>query len=177
VAALPRRPSDMELTAGEVRNTLIEQYFPAADSGAAPFAEWLLHTLDLSPWGELLETALLALTMARLSKAQNNSKMNLQGRLKYGKALNLLQQALLDSQQSMEDQTLAACNVLKFYEVITAFAAFSIDPRIEFNGLQDERSARRRRTPSKATIATCMVSFVSSYTVDRNATTRILRGL
>lgn len=114
---LPRRVSDMDLTTEQIRNTLIAEYLPATDSRSSPFAEFLTQTLELDPWGEVLETSLLALTMARLGKTQDNSSMMLQSQLKYGKALRLLQHAIVDDDLSIRDQTIAASNTLKLFEV------------------------------------------------------------
>jgi Fungal specific transcription factor domain len=78
------------------------------------------HLPSLAGTHPLLDTAVRALTLAHLGRLQSSEDLMAQSRPFYGKALRLLNAALLDETQGMASETLSATILLSFYEMFAS---------------------------------------------------------
>ena len=72
---------------------------------------------DLSPEHDVLRSALLAVSVSRIGRSNEDSSMIGKGMELYGKALFQVNRALRDPNRAKGDELLAACRLLSFYEV------------------------------------------------------------
>jgi hypothetical protein len=85
---------------------------------------WLVLVPDLPELTKALDTAILALSTARLGRSNNDQRLILESRRLYGEGLKDLQRALWDPKLMYRDETLAACMALGIYEYVHSQAHF-----------------------------------------------------
>lgn len=81
---------------------------------------WLSHLPPKSGTDPLLDTAVRAVTLAHLGRLHNNESFLNESRPYYGKALRLLNAALLDPEKGLASETLSATMLLSFYEMFSS---------------------------------------------------------
>lgn len=157
-------PEDLSRTAFEVKSFSLfwDLYLPEArflpsDSGSSTAAEWAKVVQDLSPEHNVLRSALLAVSVSRIGRSNEDSYMIGKGMELYGKALFQVNRALRDPNRAQGDGLLAACRLLSFYEQFNVSCPSELSDRlsqvrnwqhhvqgsgklIEFRGLQKHSS-------------------------------------
>ena len=111
------RMSNVDNVAVLAESYFLETFVPSDSVGTPAVGEWMVRTFDVAGRAESLEKSLSALTITRLGRQKNDLAMVLQGRTLYGQALRSLQRALWHKDLVLEDQTLAASQILKAFEV------------------------------------------------------------
>jgi len=115
---MPSQIDDTIVTLKIYETMFLEEYIPSGTSfeGDMPGA-WFLQSVCINNPGQALNTAKEALFLSRIGMIRNDRSLNIQGKLRYGKALQEVQRALMNSHEAMKDETLSACQVLSLYEV------------------------------------------------------------
>ena len=110
-------PSKYELIQSQILSSFWNSFSPINDPARYTGNVWLQKAIINATSTELLQKSLLALAITRLGSQNHDRDLVIQGRLLYGKALNLLRRALNDDNSRKDDTTLASGYVLSLYEV------------------------------------------------------------
>ena len=115
------------VTLKEYETIFLEDFLPSEKSlGGNSVGLWLLESICVNDPGRALGSAKEALYLRRVGSVRRDKSLTVQGRLRYGYALQELQKALLNGREVIKDETLATCQVLTLYEVNSLWAEFNI---------------------------------------------------
>ena len=78
---------------------------------------WLYEVISIPFQTPVLQQALIALSVTRFGRSNHDAAFVKEGQQMYGRALNTLQNALVDNILVLQDETLAAVRTLVLYEV------------------------------------------------------------
>lgn len=95
----------------------ISCFLPIAHVGSMPKKPWILQIADIGNPTEALQEASLAFCLARVGNFNNDSLLRRESLKVYTRSLYALQKALLDRDLLYSDETLAAVQLLSFYEL------------------------------------------------------------
>lgn len=84
------------------------------------YATWLNQLPKLTGTDLLLDTAIRAVTLVHIGRLHNSELCINESRPYYGKALRLLNKAIIDKEKSMSNVTLCATMLLSFYEMFAS---------------------------------------------------------
>ena len=123
--SMPFPPSNAKVLEAQLISAFWEYYVPSESSAQAgsPCA-WLQESICLSNPPPALRLSLIALAMTRLGWLHEDNVIVRRGMVVYGSALTKFQKALHEQRSVCQDEALATCNVLVFYEVGKSFTRF-----------------------------------------------------
>ena len=127
VDRLPSAPSAGKVWSDNFLSWFWDNYSPMDGSSNTLVTGpvWLYHAMTVSFPTEALTQALLALSIVRRGRINNDNTLLYEGRNIYSQALRLLQKDLYDLQRVGQEETLAATRVMALYEVFPS-VSFSL---------------------------------------------------
>ncbi|KAI9744123.1 MAG: hypothetical protein M1818_002275 [Claussenomyces sp. TS43310] len=103
---------------GQFLSTYVPDSNSAALGGPLHGTTWLVLIPGLAELTKALDSSLLSISIARLSRMKGDQQLLLDSLKFYGQGLRDLQQALQDPALMYREETLAACMALSMYEVV-----------------------------------------------------------
>lgn len=146
---------------------------------ASGHESWLRHAIDIPLPTPALQKSLLALSITRFGRVNQNHDMVLHGQRVYSECLVLVQKALYNPDLMYHDETLASIRAMALYEL---FEATSNNPAAWQNHLSgishliELRGPSRSRSPlARAVLTDVRYALVSSSNSDKLTNTDIGR--
>jgi len=115
---LPAQIDDSSVVQLALEQRLVDLYAPSSSlPRSSSSTAWTTRAVATTDRGDALQIALFALALSRVGQQAGNEGMLARGRIAYGQSLQAVRTAIADPRLVLRDQTLAASQVLRNYEV------------------------------------------------------------